>query len=114
MANRENDTCFLNGLVMGLADFINHAALVKTLEMSSKRKLGPLQDTLQAGDCITPPFRSLSVSQTSATNNSHVPSLQFLPMDQYGLCFGYSASAPFTQRSHNRQVTSYGAISVSL
>ncbi len=47
---------------MGLADCINYAGLVKTLEKSFKRKLGPLPDTLQTGACIFPPFRSLSVS----------------------------------------------------
>ena len=34
---------------MGLADCINYAGLSKTLEKSSKRKFGPLPDTLQAG-----------------------------------------------------------------
>ncbi len=31
-ANHENDTCFKNGLVMGPADCINYAGLVKTPE----------------------------------------------------------------------------------
>ncbi len=35
-----------SGLVMGLTDCINYAGLVKTLENSFKRKLGPLPDTL--------------------------------------------------------------------
>ena len=55
-ANHENDTCFGNGLVMGSADCINCAGLVKTLEKLFRRKLGPLPDTLQAGDCVLPPF----------------------------------------------------------
>ncbi len=46
---------------MGLEDCINYAGLVKTLEKSLKLKLGPLPDTLLAGECIFPPFRSLSV-----------------------------------------------------
>ena len=55
-------TRFPNGLVMGLADCINYAGLVKTLEKSSKRKLGPFPDTLQAGACVFPPFQNVSVS----------------------------------------------------
>ncbi len=61
---------------MGLADCINQAGLDKTLEKSFKRKLGPLPDTLQAGARIFLPFRSLSVPQTSAANQSHQLSLR--------------------------------------
>ena len=53
---------------MGLADCINKAGLVEILEKSFKRKLGPLTDTLQADACIFPPLRSLTVPETSATN----------------------------------------------
>ncbi len=56
VANRENETCFENGLVMGFADCVNLAGLVITLERLFKRKLGPLPDSLQAGACIFPPF----------------------------------------------------------
>ena len=59
-ANHENDTCFWNGLVMGLADCVNQSGLVKTLKKSLKGKLGPLLDTLQAGACIFPPFQRSS------------------------------------------------------
>ncbi len=41
---------------MGLADCINQAGLVKTLEKSFKHKLVPSSDTLQAGSCVFPPF----------------------------------------------------------
>ena len=54
--NRENDTCFGNGLVMGSADYMYYAGLGKAPEKLFKRKLGPLPDTLQAGACIFPPF----------------------------------------------------------
>ena len=56
-ANHENDTFFRNGLVMGSADCINYAGLVKTPGKLFKRKLGPLLDTLQAGACVFPPFQ---------------------------------------------------------
>ena len=65
--------------------------LVKTLEKSFKRKLGPFPDTLQAGACILPPFLRY-----------HPP--QFLPTDQYQLCFGYAVSGLLTQRSHYHHV----------
>ena len=42
-ANHENDTCFGNGLVMGSADCMDYARLVKTLEKLFKRKLGLCQ-----------------------------------------------------------------------
>ncbi len=82
-------------LVMGLADCINYVGIVKTLEKSFKRKLGPLQDTLQADACIFPSFRSL-------------PSLGM----------GCALIILFQVRSLNvpiidRQVISYGAISGS-
>ncbi len=66
---------------MGLADCTNLADLAKILEKPFGRKLGPLPDTLQAGACVFPPFQNVY---------THVPSPQFLPTDQYGLCFGYS------------------------
>ena len=56
-ANHENDTCFGNRIVMGSADCINYAGLVKTLENLFKRNIWPLSDTLQAGACIFPPFQ---------------------------------------------------------
>ncbi len=37
---------------MGFAHCINYAGLVKTLEKSFKRKLGPLPDTLQAATFV--------------------------------------------------------------
>ncbi len=40
--NRENDTCFENGLVMGSAGYSHYAGLVKTPKSCFKRKLGPL------------------------------------------------------------------------
>ncbi len=43
-------THFGNRLVIGFTDCINYAGLVKTLEKLFKRKLGPLPDTLQAGE----------------------------------------------------------------
>ena len=46
-------------------------------------------------------------------SNTHIPSLQFLPTGQYGFCFGYSVSGSLTQRSNNRQVTSYWVSSES-
>ncbi len=61
-ANHENDSCFPNGLVMGLADCIDYARLVKPLEKSSRCKLGPLPDTLQAGACVFPPFQNVKGS----------------------------------------------------
>ncbi len=55
-ANNENDTCFWNGLVRGIADCINYAGLDKILQKSLTCQFGPLPDTLQAGACIFPPF----------------------------------------------------------
>ena len=52
-------THFENGLVMGSADCLYYAGLVKTPEKLFKRKLGPLPDTLQAGACVFPPFQIL-------------------------------------------------------
>ncbi len=77
--NSENDTYFENGPVMGYADCKYYAGLVETSKVVS---IGPLSDTLQAG-----------------------ASLQFLPMGQYGLCFGYCFSGPLPLRSHKEQVT---------
>ena len=57
VANHENDTCYGTRLVMGSADCIYYAGLVKTPEKLFKRKLGPLPDTLQAGACVFPPFQ---------------------------------------------------------
>ncbi len=54
---RENDTCFGNGLVMGSADCLYYAGLVKTPEKLFKLKLGPLPDRLEAGACVFPPFQ---------------------------------------------------------
>ncbi len=52
---------------MGLADSINYAGLVKSLEKSLKRKLDPLPDTLQAGACVFPPFLNVSVYHPSSS-----------------------------------------------
>ncbi len=93
-ANHENDTCFGNGLVMGSADCIVYAGLVKTLERLFKRKLGHLPDKLQAGPCIFPPF------QISHDHFAHVSYPQFLPKGQYGLYFGYLVSGLLPLRSH--------------
>ncbi len=79
--------------VMGYADCKYFAGLVETSKVVSKRKPGPLSDTLQAGACIFPPFQKF---------------LQFLPTGQYGLCFGFCFSGPLPLRSHKEQVTLSG------
>ncbi len=58
---------------------------------------------LQAGACIFPPSR-MSIC---------VPLLYFLPMGQYGLCFGYYVLGLLLQCSLKRQATFYGTISGS-
>ena len=92
---------------MGVADCLTQAGLVKIPQKSFKH---PLPDTLQAGACIFLPFR-MPIYVTAI--GSHILPLQFLPAGQYGLCFGYFVSGPLLQHSHNRQATSYGAISGS-
>ncbi len=64
-ANHEKDTCFGNGLVMGSADCVNYAGLVKTLEKLFKCKLGPLPDTMQAG-LYFPAFLKIRVNMSCA------------------------------------------------
>ena len=56
VANRENNTCFGNRLVMGIADCVIYAGLDKTPKKSFTHQFGPLPDTLQTGTCIFPPF----------------------------------------------------------
>ncbi len=41
-------------------------------------------------------------------SKTHIVFLQFLPMGQYGLCFGYSSSCPLPLCSHKEQVTFSG------
>ncbi len=63
-------------------------------------------DTLQAGACVYPPFQK-SLDHYMLT---HVAYLQFLPSDQYGLCFGYCF---FFSRFPQRTGHFLGAISRS-
>ncbi len=90
--NHENDTCFGNGLVMGYADCKCLAGLVETSNVVSTF----VRHT--ASGCLIFPAFMLT----------HVASLQFLPMGQYGLCFGYCFSGALSLRSHKEQVTFSG------
>ncbi len=102
--NHENDTCFGNGLVMGSADRLCYAGLVKTPEKLFKCKPGSLSDTLQASACVFPLF------QISRGQKSHVAFLQFLPLGTGSIwvVLWQSVSGPLPLRSHKRQVTFSG------
>ncbi len=66
-ANHENDTCFENGLVMGSADYMYYAGLVKHQEGCFKCKIGPLSDTLQADACLFLPFQNHVITWSKST-----------------------------------------------
>ncbi len=95
--NYENDTCFGNRLVMGSADCLYYAGLVKTPEKLFKRKLGPLPDTLHAGACVFPPF------QISRDHMVKIP-----PVPAFGsiwVVLWLFVPGPLPLHSHKRQVT---------
>ncbi len=74
-------------------------------QSSFNRTLGPLSDTLQAGAWLFPPFSRKWPDHVGKFKLTHVASLQFLPLGQYRLCFGYCFSGPLPLRSHKGQVT---------
>ncbi len=77
--NHEKDTCFEKELVMGYADCKCFAGLVETSKVVSNVGLALCQTHCKQ----VPVFSRLSKSQLT-----HVASPQFLPLGQYGLCFG--------------------------
>ncbi len=77
--NHENDTCSGNRVVMGSADCLYYAGLVKTPEKLFKRTLGPLPDTLQAGACVFPPFEISLDHLVKMLNTRSIP-----PVPAYG------------------------------
>ena len=125
-ANHENDRCFGNGRVMGSADCINYAGLVKTPEKLFKCKLGLCQTHCRH----VPVFSFLSkyhvimwsksanrsrrhsfvdrkwghgVCSIYALHTYHTPS-----SCQYGLHFDYLVSGPLPLRSHKDRSSSRG------
>ena len=62
---------------------------------------------------ISYPYRCLSVSQTSAANNTHISSLQFLPAGQYELCLSVIRFRSTPSMFPHRQATFYGVRSGS-
>ena len=93
---------------MGVADCSIQAGLVKIPQKSFKRQFSSLHARHTASRCLY--FPTLSDAYLC---HRHVLPLQFLPVGQYGLCFGYFVSGPLLQRSHYRQAIFYGVRSGS-
>ncbi len=106
--NHENDTCFGNRLVMGSADCLYYAALVKHQKGCLNVNLALCQTHCRQ----VPVFSRLSkyhMIMWSKINQclTHIAFLQFLPSGQCGLCFGYlfqvrSLYVPTKDRSPSR------------